>query len=525
MGFNPTPYNVPFALGHWALAVAVFLVVALLAALVISLMTRGMSGPSRVIGRLRDGFVDMTSLSGRRIGALAMLTFKEAIRRKALMVFVVFAILFMFAGWFLSDTTARMDLQVKVYVSFVLTAVAWLTLPVVLLLSCWGIPEDIRLRSWHTVVTKPVHRSEVVIGRILGFVGIGTLVLAVMGIVGYVWIKRQVPPDALICRVPVYGKMHFTDRSGNAKDSAGNAIKGINVGDIWEFRGYIEGATKSSAVWEFDVGAPTDALTLESRFEAFRTHKGYVDRRLLCRILIQKDDLRVPVKTYELAEFTQNVTTIPRKLTHEDKTYDLFDDLVTDGKLQIAVQCLDSGQYIGMAQSDLFIRLPDRSFASGFFKAVFGIWLMSVLVITLGVTASCFVKGPVATLLTFSLLIVGQGFREFMMKMVAGRELLRGPIESWYRLFTHMNQMTALPDSVLTSTITTVDQFFLNALWVVQNIVPNFAPYRMSPYVANGFDVPWSAAVLPSVMITLGYLIPCLLIGYYSLTLRELEAK
>jgi hypothetical protein len=47
----------------------------------------------------------------------------------------------------------------------------------------------------------------------------------------------------------------------------------------------------------------------------------------------------------------------------------------------------------------------------------------------------------------------------------------------------------------------------------------------MSPYVANGFDVPWSAALLPSLAMTLAYLLPCLLIGYYSLTLRELESK
>jgi hypothetical protein len=47
----------------------------------------------------------------------------------------------------------------------------------------------------------------------------------------------------------------------------------------------------------------------------------------------------------------------------------------------------------------------------------------------------------------------------------------------------------------------------------------------MAPYVANGFDVPWSVAMARCLFMTLGYLIPCLLVGYYSLTLRELEAK
>jgi len=525
MGFNPTPYNLLQALGYWMLVFGSFAALALVVSLLFSFVLHGVAGPMALVKRLRAGFADLTGMSWRRIEAITTLTFKEALRRKALMVFVVFAALFMFAGWFLADTNARADLQVKVYVSFVLTAIAWLVLPVALLLACWGIPEDIRIRSLHTVVTKPVRRSEVVVGRMLGFTAISTLVLLIMGVVGYVWIRRHVPSEALICRVPVYGTLSFADRFGNTKDSAGHPVQGLNVGDIWEFRHYIEGATKACATWEFDVGTPRDELNVESRFEAFRTHKGDIGKRVLCRMLIQKDELRVPIKTFQVAEFTQNVTSIPRKLAHEGKTYDVFDDLTKDGKVRIVVQCLDAGQYMGMAQSDLFLRLPDRSFASGFFKAMVGVWLMVVLVVMLGVTASCFVKGPVATLLTFSLLVVGQGFREFMGRLLTGQELGGGPVEAWYRIVTHMNVVTDLPEGALSNVIKTVDSGIIGALQVVQNVVPNFGHFRLAPYVANGFDVPWTAALLPCIAVTCAYVLPCVLIGYYSLTLRELEAK
>jgi hypothetical protein len=242
-------------------------------------------------------------------------------------------------------------------------------------------------------------------------------------------------------------------------------------------------------------------------------------------VLVAKDDLRVPVATYQIAEFTQNVTEIPRKLIHEGKSYDLFDDFLQNGRLRVVVQCLDAGQYLGMAESDLFVRLPDHPFAIGYAKAVLSIWLMVVLVVVVGVTASCFVKGPVATLLTFSLLVVGQGFREFMGRLVTGQELGGGPIEAWYRIITHMNVMTPLPKSTLASVIQTIDFGLLNALAVVENIVPDFGRFRMSPYVANGFDVPFWEALLPCLAVACAYLIPCLLIGYYSLALRELEAK
>ena len=47
----------------------------------------------------------------------------------------------MFAGWFIGNSNDITPDQVKVYISFVLTAINWLTLPVVLILFCFGIPE------------------------------------------------------------------------------------------------------------------------------------------------------------------------------------------------------------------------------------------------------------------------------------------------------------------------------------------------------------------------------------------------
>jgi hypothetical protein len=47
----------------------------------------------------------------------------------------------------------------------------------------------------------------------------------------------------------------------------------------------------------------------------------------------------------------------------------------------------------------------------------------------------------------------------------------------------------------------------------------------MSPYVAKGFDVDFRAAIVPSLAVALAYFIPCVLLGYFALKLRELESK
>jgi hypothetical protein len=540
MSFDARPFNVLFGLRDWSITFGSFAAIVLVVSFLTLLAARGRRGPGLVVKQLVDGVRDLLSISFRRTWAIAVLTIRESVRRKALLVFVIFAFLFMFAGWFLSGVSQRPEMSVKVYVSFVLTAISWLILPVALLLACWGLPDDIKARSLHTVVTKPVRRGEIVLGRILGYVTVNTIVLLLMAGIGYLWIVRQVPAEVartnLICRVPVYGELRYLDREGVPG-------AGTNVGYMWEFRGYIEGATQARAIWDFAGISPKAMVTtadnqrrllLESRFEAFRTHKGDMARTVICQIELvnPKRELRVKLPSFEVSEFGYNLTPVERELSYYDeearetKSVDLFDDLVDDGRLTAVVQCLDPGQYLGMARPDLFIRMPDRHFAVGFFKAVAGVWLQMVLITVLGVTASCFLKGPVAALLTFTLILIGQTFQEFLFKFVGGKVLGGGPIEQMIRVFRHMNEQTELNAGPLTGLIQGVDEYvFRGGLWLVSQVIPQFSYFRMSPYVANGFDVPWSAALLPSIAVTLGYLVPCLLIGYYALKLRELETK
>ena len=552
MFFDVQDINVGAALLTWALAMGLAAAIGFLIAFILSFLLAGAAGPAKLARTIPTALGDLFGMSPRRVGAIAGLTAKESIRRQDILVGVVFVLLFMFAGWFLSGSDV--DTPAKPYISTVFFAIRWLTLPVALLLSCWGLPADIKVRSLHTVVTKPVRRSEVVLGRILGYASVITIGVLVMGVVGYVWLKRSIPSTAqqtqLFCRVPVYGTLAFLDRAGEEKD------QGINVGDIWTFRSFVEGNTNSRAVYTFsDVGrfANPDGLTLEYRFEAFRASKGDLEQTILAQFELVNDDrgLSVPYPTppFHVREFADIQSRssreggrtptifIPREVTYqppdsdEERTYDLFDDLVADdGTLTLRVRGIETSQYLGAARTDLFIRTPDRSFAVGYSKAVLGIWLMALLVIILGTTASTFVKGPVATLLTFTLILTGLTMRPFMDEMVDEYQLDRkvlggGTLESAYRMFTHMNVQSPLPEGFATDVIKFLDQGALKGLTVMRYAIPNFTYFDMTPYVANGFDVPWNASLLPSILLIIGFLIPCLVLGYFSLQLRELEAK
>lgn len=539
MSFDPQDMPVFLSILYWMVVVGCLSFIVMTVSLLSLLVSHRSAGPRIFAGEIIGSLKDLFSLSIRRIWALSKLTFIEAYRRKALAVFVVFALLFMFAGWFMGGDSKEMSSdQVKVYISFVLRTIGWLTLPLMLVLSSFGIPEDIRIRSLHTVVTKPARRLEIVLGRVFGFSLIGSLVLLVMSGVGYIWIVRQIPAsakDMLVCRVPVYGKLQFLDREGKA------AEKGVNVGDLWEFRSYIEGATKARAIWEFR-GISERALDssgnlhLENQFLAFRSYKGNLKQSLLYDYQFRNPDTGL-THTTEARPINENrgvTDVISRKLVSrtDGKTYDLINDFVSkDGTLRIEVSCIDREQYLGMARPDLFIRMPDVSFGFGFFKAIAGIEIMMILVVLLAVTGSTFLKGPIATVLTFVLLILGgEDAHKFMDQLMIGRSDKGGFqgggfFESIYRIITHMNPTTDLPENMGFTVMTGVDGILTAFLWLCKQVIPRLQYFNMSEYVSNGFDVPLGSSLLPCFLILVGYFLPCVMLGYFALRIRELESK
>jgi len=783
MDFDIRPYSLSSAATSWMMLVGILTLISVGLSFVLSLARNGGSGVAIFTKGLGSYLGDLFSLSPGRIYALTKLTLLEAIRRKALLVFVVFAVLLMFAGWFLTDTNSRPELQVSIHVTFLLTAIAWLILPAVIFLSCWALPEDIRIRSLHTVVTKPARRLEIVIGRMAGMGIVSCLVLVVMGVIGAVWIYRKLPENSrsqLTCRVPVFGQLYFFDADGQP------AATGINVGDTWMYRSHIAGNSRARAVWMFrdvnessivtetigtgDEAKTVEGLKLECRFEAFRTVKGSEKsvlqgvqaqytlssnpreeafgmlsqgealrpvadalrdgqfrngserlKELATRVRTTPDELRpadylglqnglavagailkelklsaltpvqekfdsasnsgialirvlqannatgatdkppyaefaesletlaggilenadvlheslpkleVPLPAFHISEYhegaAENITVVPRKLrfaadyetlarflsgifekwSEEGKLVegsaissalvdslqkdaavsplnaellvtvlneqltagtlkisdgklavadgrrwfaffddlirkellisqdtdgwliekDLLTDLVSNGFLRVEVACLNDQMYLGMARPDLFIRKPDRSFLVGYTKALVSIALMLMLIIVLGVTVSCIVKGPVALFFTLTFFLVGQFFHEFMMRMLSGKEQGMGTLESAVLIAQHRNPQVGMDVSSTTSAVLKgADKGLEGVLRVFSSIVPDFSVFnRGASFVENGFDVPFNDCVVPAVAIFAGFLIPCVLMAGAMLKFRELEAK
>ena len=150
-------------------------------------LARARGGHANTGEVLRNAVIDMVRLSPRRTWALARLAIQESIRRRVVVVFAVFILLLLFAGWYLDRESID---PARLYLDFVLTATSYLVLLLALFLSSQSLPADIKNHTIYTVVTKPVRASEVVLGRIVGFTAVTTFLLLVMGLISYVFVER-----------------------------------------------------------------------------------------------------------------------------------------------------------------------------------------------------------------------------------------------------------------------------------------------------------------------------------------------
>ena len=509
----------------------------LLCTLVSAVRRRSLVGGALSVGDSVAGLLrDVGSLSWRRIWAITKLAIKEAIHNKVLLVFLFFAIILLFAGWYLQAK----DNLVKVYVSFVTKVTTFFVILVAIFMAAVSLPTDMIQKTIHTVVTKPIRRIEIILGRVLGFAMISTFVLAIMGAVSLYWLQRGVArydraiearlakasgPEQkhlraklqqqyLTARVPVYGKLEF------GAGEADNIIwqdTGKNVGYEWDYWSFIEGPpSKDLAVWKFS-GIPIGAfgeqteLPLTTTFTVFRSTKGVIGKGVAAKLTFinpeTKESNASNPTVFFVDEYRQKHLHVPRRFVS------------STGELTIEARCLDPTQYIGMNQRDLFLVAGKRSFGLAFFKNVLCTWLQVIILTVVAVTASTFLKGPVAIITSLAVYFAGN-ITDYLERLAAGQVTGGGPAEAAVRIYGHNNLMTDLPDTFGVNLARWLDEFYRILISGLTYLIPKLNRFDAAALVANGFDVPgWF--VWRGVLMGLGYILPCLALAYFCLKHRE----
>jgi hypothetical protein len=512
-------------------------------------------------------FLGLGRLRFRRIWALARLSIKEAIRSRVVLVFAFMALVFLFADWFVPY---RPEDQVRNYVRVVYWSITPLFLMMAGLLGSFSIPNDIKSQSIHTVVTKPVEKFEIVLGRFLGYALLLSAGLALITVLSLVYVARgvteQAEEESFKARVPVFGKLEFYGTRSREK--------GESVGREWEYRGYISGPQlgkdsmpRQFAVWSFDsipaeLANREGEVTFEFTFDIFRLSKGEENKDIPCTFTFVQGDLPPAQVNDNLAKIREergrrigdtNTAQLEQELIEKYGVHEVPGVPVTDYhtqsvtvpaalfrrifaaphdasndptqlKVLVSVDAdpLRQPQMLGMARRDLYLLADERPFWQNFFKGVVGMWCTHMLVLGVAVACSTYLSALISWLCTMFLFGAGMCtnyLQQLSENLIPGG----GPAEAFFRVATSRVQAVQLDQSPATAMLQGTDQVFNWVLRRILNLIPDVNRFDLHPYVANGFDVPFtSVLVIDNLIPLVGYLLPWAIVAYYLMKYREI---
>jgi ABC-type transport system involved in multi-copper enzyme maturation permease subunit len=538
------------------------------------------AGLAAVLGLASPFLADLPKLRANRVWALSKVGFLEARRSPLFIVFLLFLAVFMFpAQWFI-PTKAEDELRTTVGVTSFTSA--FLLLVPAVVLAAFRIPNDIKYQTIYTIVSKPVERFEIVLGRFFGYAFLMTVALALMTALGYLFLATSnIDPKAAEetskARMPVRGTLRFQSKKGETE--------GTNVGREFEYRKYIPGHPASSerAIWSFPTvpaglaAAGRTEVPCEMTFDIFRLTKGdenvgvYVNLRFCSHAADQepptdrsglwrwRDD--AAQRAYE-ADLKAAEAEVGRPLAgakpgtrewakanelakkhgfFEVGTVEVYDYhpttvMVPPGvfenaragdpkgtpRLQVYVKCLSPGQMLGMAPGDLYILEGNQPYVVNYFKNAVGLWCRVAIVIGVAVALSTYLSGVVSLLATV-FLYVAAAFQDHLRDVATNNSVGGGPFESLTRLLRTESPTTPLDP---TATNRTVGYFDMAYAWLFRrfaNLVPDVDAFTWTDYLKEGFNINGEYLLMNLIMLA-GYLLPWAVLSYYLIRNREVAA-
>jgi hypothetical protein len=526
-------------------------------------------GSLAILAAILPLLTNLGRLRFRRIWAIARLSIKETIRQRILWVFSALLLLVLFASWFIDS--GKPELQLRNYIWVVDWAMTVLILLAASLLAAFSIPTDVKSQTIHTVVTKPVERFEIVLGRFLGYTLLMTVVLVIGTGLSLLYVTRELKVEAkresYKARVPLYGFLGF------------KGTQGENVGREFTHRKYISGPNRYQpgvthyALWGFfdlppELAERKGGVPCEFSFDIFRTHKGEEGKGIFCRFRFvswrakwdkERMELRADeaerlkhfqeepaqkemtqaqlrdaiaekfgiyeIRAEEVTDYhTQNIH-LPAGLFKNIFSQEGGQERVTSGDepeplLQVVVNVTPASQaqLVGVAKQDLYLLDREKGFAVNYFKAAVGLWCRLVILTAMAVACSAYLSGIISWICAMFLFILGL-FKTYLLSMALGFNEGGGPMEAMIKLSQHKPVGATVDQAPVTVWFDHGFRFFIGG---VMKLLPDVNRFDLSRFVANGFDISWgSVVILDNLLRTVGYALPWLVLAYYLIKNRE----
>ena len=189
----------------------------------------------------------------QQILVIAKQTLRESFRNKIFLIFVILSLIAICCSVFMPVVGDGSE-RIKIVESMCLRSITFFGILAAILLSASSIPTDIEDKLLWTITTKPVSRTNLIFGKITGFIYIIGLLLLIMGSASYALIRFTASKQDVQKGKGLMAREKFEPSNMQV---TGKATK--NIGDVY----WIEGGERGTSTWDFE------GLTYKKRTEEF----------------------------------------------------------------------------------------------------------------------------------------------------------------------------------------------------------------------------------------------------------------
>jgi len=419
-----------------------------------------------------------------RVWAIASMTLLEASRRKVFTILLLFGFALMSSILFFPSV--EVEARLRLIEVWALRASAIFTAIVGLFLAGFSLPQDFETKRIYLIVTKPISKPLVFLGRYLGYALLLAVFILTMGAVTTLFLRtvkffsgEKFP--ALVA-YPRLRAADFSSPGGTAlEEQQAERAAGFGPGKalVWSFHGLRRSAFEDKARMQTRLifGAVEDPYRAS----------GTVEVRIV-NASGGKHSLQLSMNTNEEEEFS-----FPADLIGKD------------GDLQVELRVADADGIVASSKGWLILYEKSMLFELAFARGLALILLQSMIVLSITLMSSTFLSAPLSILLGILLYLVGtiHGYvRE------GSRDIDRSLAE--IRLSKEKEKMRTpegLPPLLL--------RFSTETSKLVLTAVPDFANFDFSVWLLKDHAVSWrevgealGKALVPiAVMVALGTLL------------------
>lgn len=455
----------------------------------------------------------MKIIANSQVSAISWLTLKENLRGKVFLILIFTGLTFISISLLFPVVGSEGD-NVKLIESMCLRIITFFGMMIGALLSSTSIPKDIEDKSIYSILTKPVNKLNIVLGKILGIIyviGVTVILLSCfsLGLIRYAAYKYL--PDKSLTQ---YSANNEIDRnikvvSGDEKSTILTARKQANSvkfqinGESVQTAGginWIEG-DKGTAVWDIS-DLKKNKLGKEINIEMF--------------FHIEGENSSIPVGAVIINPVTQIKVTSELVAQIEKKLNIKFDSQLINKSSRFILELSpkNRGSYLGVKQEDVKIFYDSVNYEYNFLKAVTIIFFQIVLIIFMGVACSTFLITP-AVSISLVLFILFCGYMIDYLKDFESVIDFGGfhGHDYGHDHGLHLDMEPGIFFNILNNTLKYIFSF-------LTFVIPNLNKFDTESFILNRMDIPFQK-ICSLFGYTLIYLLSC--IGVSALIVRRRE--